>query len=284
MEECTSVKKTEEEARLQKRRDGRTYLTKKKKCIGGWTALMWATTNNHAQVVELLLDHGASFETRSACGRTAFDFVDTQNQQMLSVLSHRDSLSRPTSLSLQQRMFRRHSAAPAFGHRHQLLSEEDDDNNEEEDPIDFSYYYMQHNVEQECEQHRTLMEIGQEMEDDLVSCEASMESIHTFNWNKCLPDQMFVFSEENAEHILETAITRLTLPMKSRQEIYVPANVIFLSARFAHYYSSKELLNNFLDVAVFKIAQVVKASVIYSSTSVACIYLYIYLFLIEKYG
>lgn len=36
---------------------------------------MWATTNHHVEIAKLLLDHGASLETKTGTGRTAWDFI-----------------------------------------------------------------------------------------------------------------------------------------------------------------------------------------------------------------
>ena len=40
-----------------------------------WSALMWAMTNRHKGIAKLLLDNGASLDTKTSNGRTAFDFV-----------------------------------------------------------------------------------------------------------------------------------------------------------------------------------------------------------------
>ncbi|KAI9499194.1 hypothetical protein BDB00DRAFT_795783 [Zychaea mexicana] len=266
----------------------------------GWTALMWATTNSHSQVVELLLDHGASSNARSARGRTALDFIDTENEQMIHIMSHLEDSSvssdspssSSTSSALRRRKsFRRHPLSPVPPALAPTLErdnskgeeEEEGGDGEDEDPLDF-YYQSNQDTERS---HRELMQIGEQEyaaatganqdrnssnnndddddddddeKDELASCEASMQSIHKFDWDKCLPDQMFVFSEENVQHILDTAITNLSLPMKTQQEIWVPANIIFLSARFAHYYSSRDLLHTFLNAAVAKINHVLKAN------------------------
>ncbi|KAI9362386.1 DIL domain-containing protein [Pilaira anomala] len=140
----------------------------------GWTALMWATTNGHGQIVKLLLEYSASSSTKSRSGRTIYDLVDSENENM--------------------------------------------------------------------------------------SCEASFRSVHKFIWDQCLPDQMFVFAEEEIDHILNVAISHLKLPMKSRTEIYVPANIIFLCARFAHYYTCRELVHQLISKAVSRINTVVKTN------------------------
>ncbi|KAG2224986.1 hypothetical protein INT45_000107 [Circinella minor] len=254
----------------------------------GWTALMWATTNNHSQVVGLLLEHGASSAAKSARGRTALDFIDTENEQMINIMSHLEEGSVSSDLLASSATLRRKKSfrprvpqsAPvtptASLHNNIPQQEQQDENSktEEEDPLDFYYQSNEDTVRS----HRELMQMSEqayfevqqnnnddintqaEEDDDLASCEASMKSIHKFDWDKCLPDQMFVFSEENVQHILDTAISNLSLPMKTRQEIWVPANIIFLSARFAHYYSSRELLHTFLNASVAKINHVLKAN------------------------
>lgn len=249
---------------------------------------MWATTNNHSQVAELLLEHGASSAAKSARGRTALDFIDTENEQMIHIMSHTEEGSVSSDLLAtsdtlrRKKSFRRRvpQSAPvtptaSLHNNIPQQQQEDTDKAEEENSLDF-YYQSNEDTERS---HRELMQISEqeyyadqqqnnnddrntqaEEDDELASCEASMQSIHKFDWDNCLPDQMFVFSEENVQHILDTAISNLSLPMKTRQEIWVPANIIFLSARFAHYYSSRELLHTFLNASVAKINHVLKVN------------------------
>lgn len=163
----------------------------------GWTALMWATTNGHHQIVQVLLEYSASSETKSASGRTIYDLVDLENENMITILNQ----TKFTEMSI---------------------------------PVET------------------------EKEKELLHCEESFRSVHKFSWDQCLPDQMFVFAEEEADHILNVAISNLKLPIKSRSEIYVPANIIFLCARFAHYFTSRELVHELLSKAVQKVEVVVK--------------------------
>lgn len=97
-------------------------------------------------------------------------------------------------------------------------------------------------------------------EKELLHCEESFRSVHKFSWDQCLPDQMFVFAQQEVDHILNVAISNLKLPIKSRSEIYVPANIIFLCARFAHYFTSRELVHELLSKAVQKMDAVVKVN------------------------
>ncbi|KAI7905440.1 uncharacterized protein BX663DRAFT_467939 [Cokeromyces recurvatus] len=81
-----------------------------------------------------------------------------------------------------------------------------------------------------------------------------------FHWNKCSPDQMFVFNSDDLDYILDTVITNLKFPLKNPQDICVPVNVIFLSARFAHYFSSNELLEQVLSDSLRRIGKTIKSN------------------------
>lgn len=78
-----------------------------------------------------------------------------------------------------------------------------------------------------------------------------------FNWTRCLHDQMFVFQEHDLDRILDIVITNMT-PQRSPSQKPVPANMIFLGARYAHYHASPELLAKLLITAMDKINDVVE--------------------------
>jgi hypothetical protein len=68
---------------------------------------------------------------------------------------------------------------------------------------------------------------------------------------------MFVFQENELDRILYIVITNMT-PQRSPSQKPVPANMIFLSARYAHYHSSPELLAKLLIAAMDRINDVVE--------------------------
>jgi len=68
---------------------------------------------------------------------------------------------------------------------------------------------------------------------------------------------MFVFQESELDAILDIVITKMT-PQRSPSQKPVPANMIFLSARYAHYHASPELLASLLITAMDKINDVVE--------------------------
>ena len=63
---------------------------------------------------------------------------------------------------------------------------------------------------------------------------------------------MFVFQESELGQILDIVITTMT-PQRSPSQKPVPANILFLSARYAHYHASPELLATLLVTAMDRI-------------------------------
>ncbi|CAO3596543.1 unnamed protein product [Absidia cylindrospora] len=230
----------------------------------GWSALMWATNNNQEHLVKILLEHGASSQTKSSKGRTVFDFVNTDNQKIVDILATnpRDSISSTSSI---------------FGRNGGSLS------SSSSNAGDYDFYY-QSTVEgydsfmtEEADRRKKLLESAMNFDDlydgddssaldqfdndkDNDDDEEIDDISNEFQWDKCLLDQMFVFDADNLTYILDKIITNIQLPMRSQHEICVPANVIFLSARFAHYFSTEELLNQVLDGSLERMSNTIKAN------------------------
>ncbi|KAI7866868.1 hypothetical protein BDF14DRAFT_1743380 [Spinellus fusiger] len=222
----------------------------------GWSALMWATNNNHEGLVKILLANGASSQQKSAKGRTVFDFVSTENHKIADILNTnpRDSMS-STSSTMGRTVCSMSSASSNAGdndfYYHSTIEGFDSFMAEESDR-------RQHLLE-------TAMALaGLQEEEDEDEDEDREDS--AFDWDKCMPHQMFVFNSDDLDYILDTVITHLPLPVQSeaseknkRQEICVPANVVFLSARFAHYYSSPDLVHSVLGGALERMSHTAKA-------------------------
>ncbi|KAI8146528.1 hypothetical protein BJV82DRAFT_576084 [Fennellomyces sp. T-0311] len=230
----------------------------------GWSALMWATNNNHEGLVKVLLESGASSQTKSAKGRTVFDFVNTDNQKIVEILATnpRDSFSSTSSI---------------MGRNAGSLS------SASSNAGDYDFYYQStlegydNFMVEEADRRKKLLETAmalagnvaddfddedfeQDPEDQDDDDDDDDVMTHEFQWDKCLPDQMFVFGADNLQYILDTVITNISLPVRSQQEICVPANVVFLSARFAHYFSSDELLQEVLEGAMTRISNEIKTN------------------------
>lgn len=191
---------------------------------------MWATTNHHGNLVKVLMDYGASAQTRTAKGRTVFDYAGS-DEKMVEILATNPRNSMSSS----------------------VISSDCED-----------YYYDDTFMQSEDERRRNLLEtavalIGGSSQETDVDTDDDEEDETTveFQWDRCLPDQMFVFGGDSLEHILDTVITHIKLPLEQQQDINVPANVIFLSARFAHYFSSQELLNQVMDGALNRLSTLI---------------------------
>ena len=194
-----------------------------------WTPLMWAITNRHKDIAKMLLDKGASPSVKSSTGRTAFDFAAPNSE--ISDFLHRN------------------------GYYIGDVGVEDD------------FYdggFSQDRFEQEMEEsemkRRMMMESSMNLEVDLSSLgmderpesPEELEEQPEFVWDRCLNDQMFVFQEHELGRILDIIITSMT-PQRSPSQKPVPANILFLAARYAHYHASGDLLATLLLSAMDKI-------------------------------
>ena len=68
---------------------------------------------------------------------------------------------------------------------------------------------------------------------------------------------MFVFQEKDLQHILNVIITNMT-PQRSPSQKPIPANILFLGARYSFYHANTELVDNLLNTALGKINDVVE--------------------------
>ncbi|CAK7267402.1 hypothetical protein SEPCBS119000_002528 [Sporothrix epigloea] len=201
-----------------------------------WSALMWAMTNRHKNIAKLLLDSGAATDTKTSSGRTAFDFVSPDSEM---------------SFYLHDSGYNIGSAGMSADFYNEGFSQ---DRFEEE------------MAENEM-RRRMMMESARDLEVDLGNVgiddqpeqpvDDFEEEQQEFDWSRCLHDQMFVFQETDLDRILDIVITNMQ-PQRSPSQKPVPANVIFLSARYAHYHASKDLLARLLFTAMDKINDVVE--------------------------
>ncbi|KAM0276065.1 hypothetical protein ACHAQH_007119 [Verticillium albo-atrum] len=199
-----------------------------------WSALMWAMTNRHKGIAKLLLDNGASAEQKTSSGRTAFDFVPPDSDMSYYL----------------------HDSGYNIG-------------NAGTDDF-YNPGFEQDRFEEEMAENemrrRMMMDSARDLEVDLGNVgiddqpeepDEFEEEQPEFDWSRCLHDQMFVFQEHELDRILDIIITNMR-PQRSPTQKPVPANMIFLSARYAHYHSSSDLLAKLLISAMDKINDVVE--------------------------
>ncbi|RVD89961.1 uncharacterized protein DFL_000947 [Arthrobotrys flagrans] len=188
-----------------------------------WSPLTWAMTNRHKGIAKILLDHGASSEIKTTSGGTAFDFVEPHSE-MSDYLQETGYIG---NAGVTEDFYDTGMAEERF--EEQMLE-----------------YEMK---------RRMMMESSINLEVDLSSLgleerpdtppNDDFDDSEDFVWDKCLPDQMFVFSERDLPRIMDIVVTNM-LPQRSPTQKPIPANVLFLSARFAHYSGNTELLSKLL--------------------------------------
>ncbi|KAI1506603.1 hypothetical protein F5X99DRAFT_364923 [Biscogniauxia marginata] len=200
-----------------------------------WSALMWAMTNRHKGIAKILLDNGASPEAKTSSGRTAFDFIAPDSEMS----------------------FYLHDNGYNIGN----AGVTDDFYNP-----GFSQDRFEEEMAENEIRRRMMMDSARDLEVDLGNMgiddqpepmDEFEEELQEFDWSRCLHDQMFVFQESELDRILDIIITNMQ-PQRSPSQKPVPANMIFLSARYAHYHASHELLEKLLVTAQDKINDVVE--------------------------
>lgn len=215
---------------------------------------MWATNNSHESLVKILLENGASATTKSSKGRTVFDFVNTENQKIVEILTTnpRDSVSSTSSL-----FYKTTSSVSSNSTENDFYYQQSNDDSLEEAELRKKLFEDTMALVNEFEQDDSDEE-DHEDEDEEAQQQDMDELMNTFQWDKCRPDQMFVFNSNDLDYILDTVINDIQLPLSNQQDIHVASNVIFLSARFAHYFSSNELVNQVLKGALERISKTIK--------------------------
>lgn len=203
-----------------------------------WSALMWAMTNRQKGIAKILLDHGASPDIKSSSGATAFDFAQPGSEI--------SEYLQDNGYNFGQSAIEDDFYDSGFGHGR---FEEEIAENEMRRRMMMEESAINLEVD--------LSSLGLDEKLDPVDDGELEEDQQEFVWDKCLNDQMFVFQENELERILSIIITNMT-PQRSPSQKPVPANLLFLSARYAHYHASPELLAKLLISATEKINQVVE--------------------------
>ncbi|KAF9964003.1 hypothetical protein BGZ65_011594 [Modicella reniformis] len=208
----------------------------------GWTALVWATNSKREAIVRLLLNHGASPKTQTASGRTVVDF-----------LRHEPNDTSQTAKIAN--IFKDPAVVRAFSSIHVSATLQD------RDRVDRKMVMM---TEDERQYQTTTMDDSKEFDADMtlddrsLSDETDLEDEGDFDWEKCLPYQMLVFSSGDIPRLINTVITTME-PIHSKPYKPIPAYVLFLAARFARNFSTPDLLDELLDSTISAIHSVTKS-------------------------
>ncbi|KAI8867400.1 hypothetical protein GQ42DRAFT_126799, partial [Ramicandelaber brevisporus] len=199
----------------------------------GWTALMWASNNNHHAAVRLLLEHGADSSKRTATGRTVLDIINHSAAADRHRLSPRSNSSfspaMPMGLGITTSITQH-----LLGDSHQ------------------QQLHLRNGDALGLLQNSSAMS-SSSIGGDSPDLEAADPD---FNWSSCEPDQMFVLSPADLPRILNAIVTDINPNLRLRdkgEEKYIPANLLFLGARFAFHYTSHEFMHQLLEQAMVEI-------------------------------
>ncbi|KAF9137187.1 hypothetical protein BGX30_010479 [Mortierella sp. GBA39] len=215
----------------------------------GWTALVWATNNKHEHMVRLLLEHGASTKATTTKGRTIADFLrhDPNDTAKIAQIFQEPTITASNrNSSTVDRNSGGGDGVRRTGGGYDPLGIE----SFEESMSESEWQYRLKKDTADAEGGGDTMGSSCSLPDQYQDNDDS-----EFDWERCLADQMFVFSSTDIGHIIDTTITTMD-PTRSRTHEPVPAYVIFLAARFAHYFSSPELLDDLLEATLHAIETV----------------------------
>ncbi|KAF9582229.1 hypothetical protein BGW38_000473 [Lunasporangiospora selenospora] len=216
----------------------------------GWTALVWATNNKHDSLVRLLLENGASTSMQTKKGHTIVDFLRHDPNDNTKIVEIFQEPRRRYSVSSCGSALRNWSPSMTTDEA-EMRSQPEIDRLDEIMAENERRYRMA----MESATTMTFDLGGLSRDDDQLS---QIEDEGEFDWDRCLPDQMFVFSSKSIAHIVNTTIISMD-PSHARTHKPVPASVLFLAARFAHYFSTPDLLDELLGAAFAAIDAVAKS-------------------------
>ncbi|KWU41224.1 hypothetical protein RHOSPDRAFT_12581, partial [Rhodotorula sp. JG-1b] len=200
----------------------------------GWTALHWAVQNNDIPIASYLLNHRASPLLASRRGLTARDLVKPGSEG----LAMREVLSSAWEAAIERERAARRTADETGGVDASTASWEEDRERERA----------------EEKQRETVERRKWQLALDSAELEtpASAAAEQAFDWDRCQPDQMIVFSLLDLPMLLDVVVS-FVRPIHTRKYRYIPANVIFLAARYAHHLGGTELLDELMFGALERI-------------------------------
>ncbi|KAK9762906.1 hypothetical protein K7432_010888 [Basidiobolus ranarum] len=205
----------------------------------GWSPLMWATNGHQDVVVATLLKYGASMKSKSFKGRTVMDFANhslvnenVQYQRIMEVLTDsKDGAS--TFISNCESGY--YTSTPA----------------DVESVVSHSDVLKKMAMNQMRKSSANSMNFRFSYYGDFE------DSIYDFSWETIQPHQMFVFTYGALDILLDKVITEIQ-PQHSGKHKFLPANILFLAARYVIFLSDMELLESLMSQSFQRILDVIK--------------------------
>lgn len=201
-----------------------------------YTPVMWAIQNGHFNIVRDLLDAGADPTRKTGCGKNALGFVADGST---------------IHLYLKGRGLMDDSNDSGDFYQSGIMGTEEAT---DEIVMESAYNF-------DVRLDKLQGDSDEEKDDDDDEGTDSMEDsfTDTFNWSRCLPDQMFVFSTKDIPQILDTVISNIE-PQRNHTQKPIPANMLFLCARYAHYtLDNPEVVAAIMNPAIGRIKAKVEA-------------------------
>lgn len=269
--------------------------------LEGWTALMWAINSHQIEIVQILLTHGAEKSLETRYGRTVFNYPTTVTVKELLGTPSIDQVKISDQSSRSGNELINRTETVENNNRTSISSSSPAGDWENYAADGYSHFLNNHNTaaldsrkkstiittktpsppdlsqltnaitspqQEQRNKENSIINASAidntiEEEEDIKRWEISIKSSNTFSWDQCLPDQMFVFSQEDMNFLIEQALSvpdikSLMNKNQLSNELWQPANIIFLSTRFAHYCSSRDLLNLLLKTVTARLAKIIK--------------------------
>ncbi|KAI8973575.1 hypothetical protein BDF20DRAFT_914999 [Mycotypha africana] len=241
----------------------------------GWTALTWGVIGYRTLSVKMLLGNGAEIPAMSKIVENLSNSLAAKNPIIpVAVVINNDTALLPAKFSTtlfptnqnQYMLLHYHRESNCNYTNEQTICEEY--NQHRSSTSDFNQMNDIVNTKQRKEEitgGHQIENIQKEDEDVFKDWTKQILTSCTFDWHRCLYSQMFVYNVMDMHVIIDMAlqvsnVKALKDQVSSSNELWRPANVLFLSSRYACYYSSKESLSNILEAYLNKQAKVIKTA------------------------
>ncbi|KAG1324356.1 hypothetical protein G6F62_009146 [Rhizopus arrhizus] len=234
----------------------------------GWTALMWGASGNQAESVQLLLKHNAEIIiTKSGRTMVEYPICETIKSFIITRIKMKNQSNNSKASGVCEIVDKFNSIEHDLYDRYSINNCTHFLNSDQPSKQKDSFICdTQQDVP--CEINRACSgAVGTEDEKGNDWKIRWIKRSVNFDWDHCLPDQMFVFSYDQVSLIVDQIFNLTTDDIKLLRyqdelssELWAPANTVFLCARFAYYCFNRELLNGLLDAVITRLSKVIKGS------------------------
>ncbi|KAI8997092.1 DIL domain-containing protein [Pilobolus umbonatus] len=235
----------------------------------GWTALMWAINGKQTEVAKLLLGHKAETQLKTSLGRTLYHYPIPPEINLLldqpkitkKTKKKSDKSRRAISVLINTKEIDIYNQAPLDGYSYFINNTHKEDTKRRSSADIKTTKSTSADLRHSVDFH--LSESSEDEEEDIKEWHSRIKSAQTFIWDDCLPDQMLVFSPDDLQLIVDQALIAVDpkTAMNKNQlsnEIWAPANIILLTARFAHYFSYREVLSRVMEAVCTKMSRLLQ--------------------------